>query len=251
MANPALFWLLLCLSGLVASQTCYWPSGEKAAEDWLQCPNSKHCCHETEACLSNGLCFGGKHMTLYRGACTDQSWNTGDCPKVCFEKIASKWANLFRCSSNESIFNCGTQGRNHVCANKLGSYKWVSANVSEAMIMRSSSGSSPSASASACPSDTSAKDSAAKDSSPRDIGVGLGVGLGVPFLLAIGGMAWYYTHTRRQIQALQQQLVEQRVIADEKGSRLPGTPGSFPRELENPGPRPPELNPDSRSELPS
>lgn len=75
---------LLLLSPVWAA-TCYWPSGKVAGDNWLQCPGSKHCCAETEACLSNGLCVAGKYMTVYRGACTDDSWPISECPRVCYE----------------------------------------------------------------------------------------------------------------------------------------------------------------------
>lgn len=95
-------------------------------------------------------------------------------------------------------------------------------------------------------SSTPAKKSSSNDNTPRDIG--LGVGLGVPFLLAVIGVCWFYTHTQRQIRSLQLRLLEQSAI-DEKSGRMPGSSSTSPRELDNASPNPPELYPNTRSEL--
>ncbi|KAI9370241.1 hypothetical protein BJX61DRAFT_516147 [Aspergillus egyptiacus] len=228
---------LLFLLPAVSQSTCYWPSGEVAGDNWLQCPGSKHCCAETEACLSNGLCFAGRYMTVYRGACTDDSWPISECPRICYEEVADAWANLYPCPSNDNqVFTCGTSGwASHVCEQQLGSYTWVSGNVTVAQVGGdpSSTVSSPSTTATPPPSSQATENSnstspASCTASPAgnnatlQTGLGAGLGLGIPLLLALAGLLWFYLHTRRHIQSLQQQLSEQRAV-------YPGTQGhSYP-----------------------
>ncbi len=55
--------LFLCLVWCAQSQKCYSPNGSEMPSDqgyWAPClPTGGPCCRESEACLSNGLCFGG------------------------------------------------------------------------------------------------------------------------------------------------------------------------------------------------
>ncbi|KAL4894701.1 hypothetical protein BDV59DRAFT_174833 [Aspergillus ambiguus] len=206
----------------VLTSTCYWPSGKVAPNNWLPCPGSKHCCAETEACLSNGLCVAGKYMTVYRGACTDDSWPISECPRVCYEEIADQWANLYPCpSNNNEVFTCGTSGwSSAVCEAQLGNYTWVSGNVTVAQLgVASSSTTSSSATTSSAtsfqPTESSTSTSTAScsaSSATMKTGLGVGLGLGVPLLLALAGFVWLYVHTQRKIQSLQQKLIEQRAV---------------------------------------
>ena len=56
------------------------------------------CCGPDSTCLTNGLCFDG--LTLYRGSCTDQSWTSDQCTKLCMD-----------CKITKTIFSSGFSHR--------------------------------------------------------------------------------------------------------------------------------------------
>ncbi|OKP12849.1 hypothetical protein PENSUB_1581 [Penicillium subrubescens] len=171
-------------------------------------------------------------------------------------EITNGWANLYPCpSNNNEVFTCGTAGwASHVCDEQLGNYTWVRSNVTVAQL-----GVSSSLSASATATGTSSKtmetttltasctaSAEADNNATMKTGVGVGVGLGVPLLLAAAGFIWYYMHTRRQIQSLQQRLNEQ-------GAMQLGPRGQYarlpPQELDSGKQTWPEIQSTHRSEL--
>lgn len=264
-----------------------WPSGKVAADNWLQCPGSKQCCAEGEACLSNGLCVAGKYITVYRGACTDKSWPISACPQVCYEgksvlsfflgchcwsscrlsleddvnfqydiEITDGWANLYPCpSNNNEVFTCGTGGwADHVCEQQLGNYTWVNSNVTVAQLgFTSSSTATSSATTSASSGSTETTTftsrctaSAAGNDATMKSGLGVGLGLGIPLLLEAAGMLWFYIHTLRQIQSLQQKLNEQGAVPLAPRGQYARLP---PQELDTGKQNWPEIQSNYRSEL--
>jgi len=74
---------------------CYWPDttqvgyyhglSHKLNYTFRPCDSEGEsaCCAEGEVCLTNGLCFGATVGSVYRGACTDRSWNSAACPQYC------------------------------------------------------------------------------------------------------------------------------------------------------------------------
>lgn len=57
---------ILSLVRCAQAQRCYWPDGTSVIQEeegyWAPCESGgRSCCRETEACLSNGLCFGGTY----------------------------------------------------------------------------------------------------------------------------------------------------------------------------------------------
>ena len=66
--------------------TCYYPSGTSSSPD-TPCHSDDRasaCCAQTDTCLSNGLCLaqGGPEL-ITRGSCTDESWQSPECPQYC------------------------------------------------------------------------------------------------------------------------------------------------------------------------
>ena len=80
-----LFLFVLTLTTDVEQQkTCYYPNGDVAKGDFL-CSNSSAvstCCGKEWDCDDNRLC-SYKGYSLSRGSCTDQSWQSSDCPLFC------------------------------------------------------------------------------------------------------------------------------------------------------------------------
>ncbi|KAJ5767220.1 uncharacterized protein N7511_004836 [Penicillium nucicola] len=227
------------------ADTCYWPNGDAATANWIPCPGSKHCCATGEACLSNNLCMAGKYMTVYRGACSDKSWPISECPRICYEEIDHGWANLYPCPTNENeVFTCGAAGwASAVCEAQLGNYTWVDSNVTVAQLGISTSSSTASqstattatSSSASASTDTStavsssstalALDSSEKCDSPLGAELGIGLGVGLPLLIACVTILWFYLRTRRQMEALQQQLNMNRGVQQ-------SAPPVYPRELD-------------------
>lgn len=77
-------------------------------------------------------------------------------------------------------------------------------------------------------------------------GLGVGLGLGIPLLLAAAGMLWFYVHTRRQIQSLQQKLDEQGAVPLAPRGQYARLP---PQELDTGKQHWPEIQSNYRSEL--
>lgn len=67
---------------LVSAYTCYWPDGSNATSSGYVACNStaaaSSCCDPNAACTTFGWCLGASGAA-YRGACTQQDWNTPAC----------------------------------------------------------------------------------------------------------------------------------------------------------------------------
>lgn len=64
--------------------TCYFPNGQ-VAEDNYACDASADvsvCCGSGSVCLDNKVCLANNQETI-RGACTDRTWTSPECPQWC------------------------------------------------------------------------------------------------------------------------------------------------------------------------
>ena len=81
------------LRSLVTASTCFYPSGAEASQDFVCNPLAKtsFCCGLGYACLGNKLCVRTAEATdnnpalFNRGSCTDQTFESPDCPQFCNE----------------------------------------------------------------------------------------------------------------------------------------------------------------------
>lgn len=81
---------------------CYFPNGDIAWNNYacdLSTPVS-HCCGVSMICLNNQICRSDMGNNI-RGACTDQTWKSSDCPQYCL----GKWRNLLFSLSVFSLFS--------------------------------------------------------------------------------------------------------------------------------------------------
>lgn len=66
--------------------TCFYPDG---SPDFYAVPcaseGESHCCRNSSGiCLSNGHCMDYlQPFAIWRGSCTDETWGSSSCPKVC------------------------------------------------------------------------------------------------------------------------------------------------------------------------
>lgn len=67
---------------------CYYPDGSIPTDYiYVACTNNavSSCCipSEGDICQDSGLCYYPPSGSLFRGACTDKTWDSSDCPQVC------------------------------------------------------------------------------------------------------------------------------------------------------------------------
>lgn len=68
-----------------SGDTAYHPCNATAADNG----DGSACCQLSSStgssiCLTSGFCFGADSY-VYRGGCTDQSWNSPNCPSQCLD----------------------------------------------------------------------------------------------------------------------------------------------------------------------
>lgn len=74
---------------LSVAADCYFPSG-LLNELYQPCDRSNEhsmCCgtRELDRCRKDGLCFDAPNNDIWRGSCTDPTWNSPACIKLCVE----------------------------------------------------------------------------------------------------------------------------------------------------------------------
>src|SRR3954467_8039917 len=89
-----LFTLILShLDASLAFTQCYYPDGSIPTDYvWEPCTGSQYssCCipSEGDICQDNGLCYFPPLGNLFRGTCTDRTWNDPACPsEICVTGI--------------------------------------------------------------------------------------------------------------------------------------------------------------------
>jgi hypothetical protein len=82
--------LTLLLPTAVVAQTCYYPNGNPVtAEPVAPCNataaagNAVACCPLQWTCLSNLLCALPEQGLIGRYSCTDNQWDSPNCPNFC------------------------------------------------------------------------------------------------------------------------------------------------------------------------
>ncbi|KAF2840158.1 hypothetical protein M501DRAFT_952232 [Patellaria atrata CBS 101060] len=88
----------------LAFAQCYWPNGVESDTD-APCGegDAAVCCPLQWECLSNGLCHYPNADYLGRYTCTDRSWDSDNCPKICLDDNTSTNGTD---SGNEAVSLC-------------------------------------------------------------------------------------------------------------------------------------------------
>lgn len=72
------------LASANASAVCYYPDGKTTDPTHVPCnqtmSTASACCASSDSCSTSGFCLGGSGW-VYRGSCTDQNWDSENCPK--------------------------------------------------------------------------------------------------------------------------------------------------------------------------
>lgn len=106
----------------LATALCYFPDGKSVPRQDTPCRSNGFAtfCGQGYACLSNNLCMLTEHVAdaipgqskYVRGSCTDQTWNSPNCPNFCIVP-----ANGDNFSGGMGVTKCeGTQDR-YYCMN--------------------------------------------------------------------------------------------------------------------------------------
>lgn len=75
---------IIFLTSLVGCQSCYYPNGDLAAnEQPCSTTGDGPCCPFQWQCLDNGLCYLDYANFFERHTCTDQTWQSPECPNIC------------------------------------------------------------------------------------------------------------------------------------------------------------------------
>lgn len=193
------------------SRDCFFPDGIQSSggpcfPDQAVSP----CCGPGFVCLSNGLCQPGPdtrksyQYTVYRSSCTDRTWNSTDCPRVCLSSDD-------RLDSGQGLATCGTGGsyccgRGYdCCSNGTNIFTYGTAEIVTTIPIGSSSSSSSAASSTAAASSSaSSSSSSSSPSNATSIGVGVGVGVGGFAILLASVLLFLMFRRRRKEQAKQQ-----------------------------------------------
>ncbi|TIA75983.1 hypothetical protein D6C76_05855 [Aureobasidium pullulans] len=165
--------------------------------------------------MSNRLCSGTEgDGNPSRGSCTDESWESGNCPQYCLNDL--KDVAIYDCNARQNLKNsdgqplfCCYQGNSQNCcttgplftAEALRFTSSTSSTTSASSTAQSSattatSSSSASVTTSAKPSATQEK-AASSGTDHTGIGIGVGIGVAVPLLLiAVAGFLFWRRRRR-------------------------------------------------------
>lgn len=68
---------------------CFYPNGDLMTSDTPCLPEEEvsPCCGEETTCLANGLCLKTLTGVLFRGTCTDHTWESSNCPQFCTKSL--------------------------------------------------------------------------------------------------------------------------------------------------------------------
>ena len=74
----------------MSSATCYYPNGVPSQGGDIPCSSGDggQCCPQGWTCQDNGLCYLENQQYYGRYTCTDQSWKSDQCPKICTESAS-------------------------------------------------------------------------------------------------------------------------------------------------------------------
>ncbi|TVY48411.1 hypothetical protein LOCC1_G001546 [Lachnellula occidentalis] len=218
---------LLFIACVNAAATCWYPDNKTSEPKHVPCnqtiSTASACCDPNDSCSVSGFCLGQSGWT-YRGSCTDQSWDSTNCPnkfEQCLKNpdtqaLESYWAAIWSCADPGSApdkFCCGfgtasccnssfTLGTTGV-AFKPGLDAYVqsisAAAVSSAMATAMASTSIGTTASPAAQATASQSVEANCTGTSGDLGTKIGVGVGVPLgVLAVGVLSFLFWRESRR-----------------------------------------------------
>ena len=97
---------LLIYYPIILGASCYFPDQSIAGQPYLPCSGTTSdgyspCCASGDQCTEHGYCFGNAGY-IYRGGCTDITWQSPNCAQQCRDGTQSQLLeeHLFRTRSS-------------------------------------------------------------------------------------------------------------------------------------------------------
>lgn len=115
-ALATLFVLATLIHFCSATAICYYPNGD-IASTYRPCNDTADgspsaCCElSSSACSLTGYCYGNAGV-MYRGGCTDSTFNAVECPQKCKDVNTGAFSNINLCpgSDGNGFFTCSGSG---------------------------------------------------------------------------------------------------------------------------------------------
>ncbi|KAK0370167.1 hypothetical protein CLIM01_12486 [Colletotrichum limetticola] len=223
------YFIISLVATLATGQTCYWPNG--VPNDVVKpCPvaagtEAAACCFEDHYCLTNGLCFEPLTLTMYRGACTDDTFQSSGCPKYCDKSDipggdSSLHIGVWTCGnarfSCSNLQNCATGNFTVSLPGKIMLNEAASTDLEDSPAATSTTGNSTVT----CPvgSDTDHQGSISLGAA-----AGIGVGVGVPLTIIAGALAVMLLREKKKTANTTQTLE----MTENDGSKTGGSNSQF------------------------
>ncbi|KAF2655380.1 hypothetical protein K491DRAFT_692976 [Lophiostoma macrostomum CBS 122681] len=217
MMNPSptyTLFLLLLLPSLITT-SCYFPDGS-TTQDTPCNPKSANstCCGPGYACLSNHLCSVTSQVPLsiadlspyyVRASCTDPTWTSTECPQFCTnatngDNLGVGGMGVGKCDGNASLdrYYCRDERTKDLSDGVLCGdqeyYFGFEGFPTTVTVIGGDSTSTPSTTSTTAPA--SSQHPVSSGDNRVALGAGLGVGLGVPLLLAFGVITLLWSRSR-------------------------------------------------------
>ncbi|KAH6695593.1 hypothetical protein F5X68DRAFT_272879 [Plectosphaerella plurivora] len=214
----------------LAQRQCFYPNGERDTGG-VPCgvdggaSGHTHCCYSGAYCLSNGLCFEKKSLTMYRSSCTDSTFGSDKCGQICLGgnlggvdySHSGVWTcgdDRFTCHSASCAINNFTLDGGILQYNDA-----LLTDVTELALSASASGSSSPATTTVTETVRVTSTAGAESIEAGEIGsveapsgvstaaaAGIGAGVGIPLLLLAAALLFLLFRERKKRQAFQNQL---------------------------------------------
>ncbi|KAK1142418.1 hypothetical protein N8T08_007970 [Aspergillus melleus] len=206
----ALVWFtaqIIILPTILATK-CFWRDSSVALDEMEPCFPSREnsaCCstnkksdEANDVCLSNGLCLA--QVSPYTGlilqnTCTDQTWKSSDCPKICPENMRTTFGiHILPCTNISNKHWCCSPSGSDCCGNAfemdMGTLMLPSDDAPTTVsgkVMTSTATVFSTVTSKIMPSGMQSEDD---DQKATIVGAGVGAGLGA-CILAMTGALWF------------------------------------------------------------
>ncbi|KAF1830908.1 hypothetical protein BDW02DRAFT_650312 [Decorospora gaudefroyi] len=200
---------------------CFYPDGRNATDLHVCLPDAavSHCCRSSDSCLSNGMCFSSGLGSIVRRACTDKTWKSQECPRICTDTLGDGDAaltpcgpyNSFCCGHDEAARECCDTGNSTLAVQVAGGdvVPWPTITIESPP---AGSPSTPSSTTSSLPADPNTQ----SNETQRNTLIGLTATFGVAMLVLAALAIFWFTGMRKQKQRRQAIELEKLEIVQEK-----------------------------------
>lgn len=109
-----LFFFSFDIFSSFAHAKCYLPSGQEMDAKYRPCVSGKEfdsCCTDgLDECRLDGLCLNIGHQVVWRVGCTDPTWKSSSCIKLCYTGLGVVLDTSFRIKDENMLTMPELQG---------------------------------------------------------------------------------------------------------------------------------------------